>query len=80
MQTKLTLRIEDSFIDRAKDEAAKRGKSVSELVAEFFDSLGPSARIGLTAYAPITSSLLGVLQKKRSREVDYKRHLRTKHL
>ncbi|HBA85924.1 MAG TPA: antitoxin [Verrucomicrobia bacterium] len=80
MHTKLTLRLDDRLIERAKEEAAKRGKSVSQMVAEFFDSLGEPARRVSTPYPPITSSLLGVLRDKKVLEGDYKRHLREKYL
>ena len=36
MQTKLTLRMDDELIARAKAHAKKRGKSVSQLVADYF--------------------------------------------
>ena len=39
MQTKLTLRLEQRLIRRAKAYARRTGKSVSELVADFFGRL-----------------------------------------
>ena len=36
MQTKLTLQMDDELIARAKAHAKKRGKSVSQLVADYF--------------------------------------------
>ena len=36
MQTKLTLRLEDKLIEKAKILARKRGKSLSKLVSEYF--------------------------------------------
>ncbi len=36
MQTKLTLRLDEALIQRAKAEARRTGKSVSQLVAEYF--------------------------------------------
>jgi len=36
MQTKLTLRPEDSLIVRAKEHARRSGRSVSQLVADLF--------------------------------------------
>ncbi len=79
MQTKLTLRLDDRVISRAKREARKRGKSVSQMVSEFFDSLDG----GVTspdAYPPVTRSLLGALHGKQVSVDDYRRHLRDKHL
>jgi hypothetical protein len=81
MNTKLTLRLDDRLIERAKGEAQKRGKSVSQMVAEFFGSLGAAtSRTGHAAYPPVTASLLGALRGKSTSVTDYKRHLREKHL
>jgi len=80
MNTKLTLRLDEHLIEQAKGEAAKRGKSVSQMVAEFFGSLGAASRRDVAPYPPITASLLGVLRAKGTTEADYKRHLREKYL
>ena len=39
MQTKLTLRLEDQLIEQAKSYAALAGKSVSQIVADYFKLL-----------------------------------------
>ena len=39
MQTKLTLRLEDHLIAQAKDYAQASGKSLSQMVAEYFARL-----------------------------------------
>jgi predicted HicB family RNase H-like nuclease len=36
MESKLTLRIEEKLIKAAKEYSAKKGKSLSRLVADFF--------------------------------------------
>jgi hypothetical protein len=79
MHTKLTLRLDEHLIERAKGEAEKRGKSVSQMVAEFFGSLGAVTKKRADV-PPLTASLLGVLRKKSSSESEYKRHLREKYL
>lgn len=79
MHTKLTLRLDDSLIDRAKHAAANRGKSVSQMVSEFFESLEGGAQTK-TGYPPITSALLGSLRGKSLSKEDYRRHLRDKYL
>lgn len=79
MHTKLTLRMDHALVATAKSEAERRGKSVSQMVGEFFDSLAgrrPSKRV----VPPITSSLVGILRKRVVSEADYKRHLREKYL
>jgi Family of unknown function (DUF6364) len=59
MQTKLTLRLDDAVIRRAKAWARARGVSLSEAVAAFFaqlpeDSDGAAPRVG-----PWTRRLIG---------------------
>ena len=79
MRTKLTLRIEEALVRRAKAEAARRGKSVSQMVSEFVALLGSPQR-DKQKLPPITASLVGVLKGHRVSEADYKKHLREKHL
>ena len=80
MNTKLTLRMEDSLVKKAKIEAKRRGKSVSQMVAEFFDSLNNKAAAEKKTLPPLTASLVGVLKGRRVSEATYKKHLREKHL
>ena len=40
MNTKLTLRMDQNTVRKAKMEAKRRGKSVSRMVAEFIESIG----------------------------------------
>ena len=79
MHTKLTLRMDDALVRSAKAEASRRGKSVSQIVGEFFDSL-TSARRKSPTLPPITASLVGVLKGRGGSEADYKKHLRAKYL
>ena len=78
MNTKLTLRMDESQVQRAKEEAARRGKSVSQMVSEFVDSLSSSPR-DKKKLPPITASLVGVLKGHRVSEADYGKHLQEKH-
>jgi len=55
MNSKLTLRMDDGLIALAKAEAAQRGKSVSQMVGEFFDLLG-HAKAPVEKLPPVTSS------------------------
>lgn len=79
MNVKLTLRMEDGEIRRAKTEARRRGKSVSRMVADYFDSLGKRPNRTKTL-PPVTSMLIGIIKDGRTSESDYKRHLSEKHL
>ena len=79
MNTKLTLRIDDTLVRQAKSEAKRRGKSVSQMFGEFIQ--GISSPTGVEQETPpVTSSLVGILKGQRVSEADYKRHLREKHL
>ncbi|CAN5150664.1 DUF6364 family protein [soil metagenome] len=89
MQTKLTLRLDDSLIEAAKEEAARRGTSLSRLVGELFQSLPASRESsalekgrngGEAALGERTSRLLGALREDAVDPEAYKRHLEEKHL
>ncbi len=81
MATKLTLRLDEELIQRAKAFAKKRGKSVSQLVAEYFLLLDkPSVDPPNEAIGPLTQSLKGVLEGANVGEEDYYRHLEEKYL
>jgi hypothetical protein len=82
MQTKLTLRLDQRLIRRAKAYARRSGKSVSELVADFFGRLeasqeGPKPEV--TARSPAVQSLVGALSGARVSEADYRAYLADKH-
>ena len=79
MNTKLTLRMDAELVKKAKNEAHRRGKSVSQMVGEFFDSLGTSKGNEETL-PPVTHGLLGILKGRPVDESAYKKHLREKHL
>ena len=78
MQTKLTLRLEDSLIEQAKDYAKSNNKSLSLVVADYFQVL--AYQIEQPKNAPITQSLIGILDPNTVKESDYKQHLEQKYL
>jgi hypothetical protein len=78
MQTKLTLRLEDSLIQQAKDYAKQHDKSLSQVVADYFHMLTQQA--GKSGIAPITKSLIGILDSNNIDKNDYKKHLEEKYL
>ena len=81
MQTKLTLRLEDQLIEQAKSYAAQAGKSVSQIVAEYFKLLTSQTVTGSTSPSTaITQSLRGLLRESKLDEKDYKKYLEGKHL
>jgi len=78
MKTKLTLRIDEALVKRAKLEAQRRGKSVSLMMSEYIDTLGTSLADKKNV-PPVTASLLGILKGKQVSEEEYKKHLRKKY-
>jgi len=65
MKTKLTLRMEDDLIERAKQWARCRGVSLSHVVASVFEQL-PSRR-GPSGLSPWTKRLVGVSRPRKGR-------------
>ena len=78
MQTKLTLRLEDSLIQQAKYYAKQHDKSLSQVVADYFKILIQQSQQPVSS--PITQSLIGVLDASKIDEKDYKQHLEEKYL
>jgi hypothetical protein len=77
--SKLTLRIDKTLVAKAKQEAKRRGKSVSGMVADYFAVLGEEAHPADTL-PPITASLFGVLKTAFVSGTDYRRRLKDKYL
>ncbi|MDB2384409.1 DUF6364 family protein [Endozoicomonas sp.] len=76
---KLTLRMESELVDSAKDYAAQHGKSLSQLVADYFEVLTRQADAG--KLPPVTEKLKGILTKGNEvTEQDYPQYLEDKYL
>ncbi len=80
MQTKLTLRLEKALVEKAKLYAEQSGKSVSQMVADYFSTLDEDVSTELSDLPPITRSLSGILKNTSVTEQDYYDYLETKHL
>lgn len=80
MTTKLTLRINPSLIKEAKIYAKQHGKSVSQIVGDYFSLLGRVSDYEKPLSLPLTKSLRGVLKGINVSEQDYKKHLEKKYL
>ncbi len=78
MNTKLTLRLDDRLIASAKRHSAESGRSISQLVADFFALIELEA--GDIEATPRVRSLRGVLAGSGLGVSDYKRHLDEKYL
>ena len=79
MQTKLTLRLDDRLIRRAKAYAQRSGKSLSQLVADLFARLQAPATDAPETLSPTVRSLAGALAGHDLDREDYRRHLAEKH-
>ena len=79
MNTKLTLRLDDKLINRAKRYSDRSGKSVSQLVADYFALIETDEPIPGTELTPRVRSMIGSLKGASTTEEDYRRHLEEKH-
>jgi len=82
VNTKLTLRLDEKTIRGAKAYAHEEGKSVSQVVADYFRLIAGSRHVAARrtrSYGPLTSELYGSLKGVRAGEADYRRHLEEKY-
>lgn len=80
MNTKLTLRLEEELIKSAKKHANNIGKSVSQMVADYFYLLDKKSFKKPVKLTPIVKSLKGSLKNTDVNEDDYKSYLENKYL
>ena len=78
MQTKLTLRLDQDLIRRAKDFAEANGKTVSQIVADYFALLEQPQEQDVET-TPTVRSLRGVLRGHHVNEKDYRHYLEDRH-
>ncbi len=79
MKKKLTLRMDERTIQRAKRYAEQRGISVSKLVENFFAALESQDGEPIEM-SPLVSELWGTLEDVDVSEDDYRKHLEDKYL
>jgi hypothetical protein len=79
METKLTLRMDEKVINHAKEYARKSGKSVSQLVADFFVLLGSKQERRASDITPKVKSLRGVFRGSDFSIDKYRHHLEDKY-
>ncbi|MDA3791512.1 MAG: DUF6364 family protein [Desulfobacula sp.] len=80
MNTKLTLRLDENLIKSAKNYANISGKSVSQMVADYFYLLDIKTIKKPEQLGPIVKSLKGSLKDADLDESDYKKYLEDKYL
>ena len=79
MNTRLTLRLDPGLIRRAKAHALRTGKSVSQIVAEYFSVLGVEPETDDRELTPIVRSLKGALRGRHVARTAYRKHLEQKY-
>ena len=70
MQTKLTLRLDDQLVKDAKQHARQTGKSLSQMVTEYFSAV-TSPEAAPSELTPTVSKLKGVLAETKVDVDDY---------
>ena len=80
MKTKLVLRLDDELINRAKSYAKKSGKSVSQVVADYFSLLDAKPELDTSEFTPLVRSLKGSLRGGKVGKKDYHKYLDEKYL
>ncbi len=81
MTTKLTLRIDDKLITRAKKAARAKGVSLSRIVEDYFRSLA-ARKETKTPESPVLSAIAGVLSSSAGVKKplsEYRKHLEEKY-
>ena len=78
MQTKLTLRLDDQIVRDAKRYARATGKSLSQMVAEYFSTI-TSSEAASGELTPTVSRLEGALAGTKVDRDDYRAYLEGKH-
>ena len=62
MDAKLTLKLKDDSISRAKKYVSSIGTSLSAIVEDFFDGLTLQQQSGDFKYSPLVNELSGIIQ------------------
>jgi len=73
MNTKLTLTIEHTIIERAKKYANVKGRSLSDIVENYLNVITKEDTVESIDLTPIVKSLKGTF--KASKNIDYKKEL-----
>ncbi len=76
---KLTLSVDTSVVNRAKDYAARRGTSVSSLVEGYLDLVSRAPTADHPPLTPLLAALRAELQGMSADTQDYRRYLTRKY-
>ncbi|MDR1748519.1 MAG: DUF6364 family protein [Spirochaetaceae bacterium] len=78
METKLTLKLDKSVIDSAKEYAEENNRSLSKLVEDYFRNL-VSEEKSPKRYSPLVEELSGVVSETDLKYTDYVEYLEKKY-
>jgi len=73
------LRLDDRLIDRAKRYSDRSGKSISQLVSDYFALIEAEETISGTELTPRVRAMIGSLKGASITEEDYRQHLEDKY-
>lgn len=83
MLSKLTLSVDDALVKRAKDMAARQGRSLSRVISEFLERFSADEKVMQRSATPITDQLRGSVKMDIPADFDvkeeYRKHLAHKH-
>lgn len=82
MDSEITLTLEEELINKMQDLAKLRGKSLSEMIADYFHSIVVLSRTR-SPRSPILSEITGILHSRIDKEggkSNYGKHLVEKYL
>jgi hypothetical protein len=79
METKLTLKLDKTVIQSAKQYAHHRNRSLSKLVEDYFRNLVASDTQQKSHFSPLVEELSGVISEKDLNNLSYTDYLEAKY-
>ncbi len=79
METKLTLKLEKSVIQSAKQYAEKNNRSLSRLVEDYFRNLLMESDTKKASISPLVQDLSGIISEKDLNGISYVDYLESKY-
>lgn len=80
MDTKLTLKLEDSIIEQAKKYAKDHNVSLSKLIESYLKAITTNKNEQEIEISPLVESLTGVISETKNDKKDYTNYLTKKYL
>ena len=78
MNTKLTLSIEESVIERAKAYAKKQNRSLSAIIENYLDAITSDNLVKEDEVSPLVKSMTGIIPEERDYKKEYRDYLEKK--